>query len=388
MYSMAKNNQKINTYTGKEEFFKYYNKLSDNLRAEDFYYAFAFQNEYQSEDVKKFLKEFHLKLAKKGVDDRAIFDKKIEAIAKKTYSNNKNIQTKFKDFHIPVGLVIAKDRVLQLGWKPEPFIIEIYNKSLFKHYCDFFMENWNSNDAIEFTKEALEKFKYKFMPEALQKINNLRDNKLALKTAQEIEKIENSWKYKHNSDKRDFGQKVKGETIKLWSVPRSTAELLEFFTVATKSKKILEIGTSAGYSTLYLAMGATYTKGKVFTIEKLKEKIDLAKNNFRSSNLKNIEFLVGNAEAILKKKNFGKLDLVFLDADKENYGKYFDILMPLLKKGGFIVADNVFDYGHMMKDYLDKVLGTKLPNSQSDRRVISYTLPIDNGVIITRKIKK
>jgi len=382
-----KNHQKINTYTGKVEFFKYYEKLANELKAEDFYYAFAFQNEYQSDEIKKYLKGFHMKLAKKNIDDRAIFDKKIETIAKKTYSDNKNIQTKFKDFHIPVGLVVTRDRLLQLGWKPEPFIVEIYNKSLFKYYCDFFMENWNSNEAIELTKEALDKFNYKFYPEALQKINNPKDNKLALKVVQEVEKIENSWKYKHNSNKRDFGQKVKGETIKLWSVPKNTAELLEFFIVATKSKRILEIGTSAGYSTLYLAMGATYNKGKVFTVEKLKTKIDLAKDNFKKSKLDNIQLLAGDAEEILKSGKLGKLDLIFLDADKENYGRYFDLLMSLLKKGGFIIADNVFDYGHMMKDYLDKVLGTKLPNSQSDRRVISYTLPIDNGVIITKKIK-
>jgi len=379
--------QAINIFTGKKRFFDYYSSLEKNIKRGDFYYAFAFQNEYQSDDIKKYLKKFHLKLSQKSIDDRAIFDKKIETIAKRNYSDNKNIQIKFKDFHIPVGLIITKDRVLQLGWKPEPFIIEIKNKPLLKYYCDFFMESWNSNEAIEFTKEALKKFKYKFASEALQKINNLRDNKLAFEVALGIEKIENSWKYKYNSDKKDFGQKVKGETIKLWSVPRNTAELLEFFTVATKSRKILEIGTSAGYSTLYLAMGATYNRGKVITIEKLKEKIDLAKSNFKNASLKNIELLIGNAGDILKKGKLGKLDLIFLDADKENYGKYFDLFMPFLKKGGFVIADNVFDYGHMMKDYLDKVLGTKLPNSQSDRRVISYTLPIDNGVIITRKIK-
>jgi caffeoyl-CoA O-methyltransferase len=382
-----KNHQKINTYTGKEHFFKYYEKLASELKAKDFYYAFAFQNEYQSDDIKKYLKEFHLKLAQKNIDDRAIFDKTIEIIARNTYSDNKNIQTKFKDFHIPVGLVITKNRVLQLGWKPEPFIIEIYNKPLFGYYYDFFMENWNSNEAIEFTKEVLGKFNFKFSPEALQKINNLKDNKLALKVSEEIESIENKWKFKYKSDNRDFGQKVKGETIKLWSVPKSTAELLEFLTVATKSKKILEIGTSAGYSTLYLAMGATYNNGKVITIEKLREKYNFAKSNFKKSGLKNINLLIGNAEDILKNEKLGKLDLIFLDADKENYGKYFDIFMPFLKKGGFIIADNVFDYGHIMKDYLDKVLGTKLPHSQSDKRVISYTLPIDNGVIITRKIK-
>lgn len=377
----------INVFTGKKQFFNYYSALEKDINRGDFYYTFAFKNEYQDDDIKKYLRKFHLKLSKKGVDDRAIFDKKVEIIARRNYSDNKNIQIKFKNFHIPVGLVVTKNKVLQLGWKPEPFIIEICNKSLFRYYCDFFMENWNSNETIEFTKEVLEKLKCKFSSKALQKINNLKDNKSALRVAQEIEKIENSWKYKHNPDKKDFGQKVKGETIRLWSVPQNTAELLEFFTVATKSKKILEIGTSAGYSTLYLAMGATYNKGKVITIEKLKEKVNLAKENFKKSKLKNIQLLAGNAEEILKNKKIGKIDLIFLDADKENYGKYFDLFMPSLKNGGFIVADNVFDYGHMMKDYLDKVLGTKLPHSQSDIRVISYTLPIDNGVIITRKIK-
>lgn len=377
----------INTYTGKAEFFKYYNQLAKELKAGDFYYAFAFQNEYQGKEIKKYLKSFHSELAKKNIDDRAIFDKKIQAIAKANYHDNGNIQLKFKDFHLPVGLVVTRDRVLQLGWKPEPFIIEIYNKPLVRYNLDFFMESWNSNEAIEYTVQTLKKLKYIFNSEVLHKINNLRDNKSALNVTREIEKIEPGWKYKYNSSARNFGQKVKGETIRLWSVPQSTAELLEFLVLATKSKNILEIGTSAGYSTLYLAMGATYTKGRVFTIEKLKAKIDLAKENFKKSKLRNIQLLTGNAEEILKNGKFGKLDLIFLDADKENYGRYFDLFMPFLKKNGFIIADNVFDYGHMMKDYLDKVLGTKLPNSQSDKRVVSYTLPIDNGVIITRKIK-
>lgn len=382
-----KNNQQINTYSGKDQFFKYFDALSKELKKDNFYYAFAFQNEYQSENVKKYLRKFHLKLAKSEIDDRAIFEKKIEMVANKNYFDNKNIQIKFKNFHIPVGLVITKDRILQLGWKPEPFIIEIQNKTLLKYYYNFFMESWNSNEAVEFTKEVLEKFKFKFSSETLQKINNLKDNKDAFNVCRGIENIENIWKYKFKSEERDFGQKVKGETIKLWSVPRTTAELLEFFTVATKSKNILEIGTSAGYSTLYLAMGASYNQGRVFTIEKLKEKVNLANNNFKKSNLKNVELLFGDAGNILKDRQFEKFDLIFLDADKENYGKYFNLLMPLLKKGGFIIADNVFDYGHMMKDYLNKVLGTKLPGSQSDHRVISYTLPIDNGVIITRKIR-
>jgi predicted O-methyltransferase YrrM len=49
------------------------------------------------------------------------------------------------------------------------------------------------------------------------------------------------------------------------------------------------------------------------------------------------------------------VDFVFLDADKENYGKYFDLIMPILKVNGLIIADNINDYGHMMEDYLQKI---------------------------------
>lgn len=376
----------IKTIEGKEEFINFYQDLGNELKSGDFYYTFAFQNEYQSEEIKYLFKTFHLNIAKKGIDDRAIFNEKLSDVVLENYKGNDNIQIKFKDYDIPVGLIIMKDRVLQLGWKPEPFIVEIQNKHLYKYYYNFFMNNWNTNQSIEFAKEVLGKLKIKFDEESLMNINNRKDNIEAIETANEIEKLENSWEYEFSGKTRQFGQKVIGETIKLWSVPRTTAELLEFLVVATNSKNILEIGTSAGYSTLYLAMGAKYNNGKVYTIEKLKPKADFAKKNFTKSKLDNIELLEGDAFDYLAKGNFQDIDLIFLDADKENYGKYFDLFMPYLKRGGLIVADNIFDYGHMMQDFLNKVLGTKLPGSQSDKRVKSYTLPLDNGVLITKKV--
>ena len=376
----------IKTISGKEQFIRFYQDLEKALRPGDFYYTFAFQNEYQSEEIRNFFKAFHHNLAKKTIDDRAIFNEKLNEVILENYKDNVNIQIKFKNFDIPVGLVIIKDRILQLGWKPEPFIVEIENKQLFSYYYDFFIENWNTNQSIEFTKEVLKKLKVKFNEETLLSMNNRKDNQQALETANEIEKIENDWSYKLNSKERQFGQKVVGETIKLWSVPRTTAELLQFLVVATDSKKILEIGTSGGYSTIYLAMGAKYTGGKVYTIEKLPPKAKLAKDNFRKSKLENIELLEGDATQLLSGDTLQNVDLIFLDADKENYGKYFDLFMPHLKNGGLIIADNIFDYGHMMQDYLNKVLGTKLPGSRSDSRVKSYTLPLDNGVLITKKI--
>lgn len=202
------------------------------------------------------------------------------------------------------------------------------------------------------------------------------------KTLKDIENDEDKVYFEHNTNKKEFGQKHVGDQIKFWSLPKDSAILLAYFVAFTQSKDILEIGTSVGYSTIHLACGAN--AGTISTIENFPEKIKLAKENFQKSNISNIKLFEGNATDIIK--DIQNIDFVFLDADKENYGKYFEQIIPKLKIGGYIVADNIFDYGHMMQDFLQKVLGTKYPGSISDPRIISYTLPIDNGLLFIRKI--
>lgn len=202
------------------------------------------------------------------------------------------------------------------------------------------------------------------------------------KTLKDIENDEGKVFFEYNTDKKEFGQKHIGEQIKFWSLPKDSAILLAYFVAFAQSKNILEIGTSVGYSAIHLACGANL--GDVSTIENFPEKIKLAKENFQKSDIDNIKLFEGNATDIIK--NIKNIDFVFLDADKENYGKYFEQIIPKLKVGGYIVADNIFDYGHMMQDFLQKILGTKHPGSTSDPRVISYTLPTDNGLLFVRKI--
>lgn len=202
------------------------------------------------------------------------------------------------------------------------------------------------------------------------------------KALKEIENDESKVYFEHNTNKREFGQKHAGEQIRFWSLPKDSATLLAYFVAFAQSKDILEIGTSIGYSTIHLACGAN--SGNISTIENFPDKIKLAKENFQKSKVDNVKIFEGNATDILK--NIQNIDFVFLDADKENYGKYFDQIISKMKIGGYIVADNIFDYGHMMQDFLQKVLGTKYPGSTSDPRVISYTLPIDNGLLFVRKI--
>lgn len=206
------------------------------------------------------------------------------------------------------------------------------------------------------------------------------------KVLKNIENVERSWKFQPDQ-KHSYGRKTANEVVGLWSVPKKSAQVLKKFANFLGAKKVLEIGTSAGYSTLHLAAGIKQFGGKVYTIEILRPKIDMAKRNFRESALDNIILLEGKAEHILKKWKFGKVDMVFLDADKGNYGKYFDLLMPIMKVGSIIVADNVNDYGHLMEDYLRKVSGTHFVKSHVDKRVKSYYLAqLDNGLLFTKKV--
>ncbi|MBU4223966.1 class I SAM-dependent methyltransferase, partial [Patescibacteria group bacterium] len=166
------------------------------------------------------------------------------------------------------------------------------------------------------------------------------------KTIQKIEKQEKSWRYiltEEEETKHSFGRVPEDDReVAFWSIPRSTGEFLEFMAKFTKSKIILELGCSVGYSTLFLAKAAKENKGHVFTTEILDKKIDMAKKNFSESGLSNvITLLEKEIIDVLKKWNKNeKIDLVFVDADKENYSLYLKYLIPLLSKRGLIMVDN------------------------------------------------
>lgn len=201
---------------------------------------------------------------------------------------------------------------------------------------------------------------------------------------QSIEEKENTWQLEVQSGERVHGQKEVGEPIRFWSVPKDSAEFLMYLVSSLKPESILEIGTSVGYSTIHLALG---TEMKITTLESLHEKAVLAKENFKNAGLKNINLVESKAQDYISDLSQNEMfDFVFLDADKENYGRYFDALIGHISVGGIIVADNVLDYGHSMQDFLSKVMGTKFAQSSSDKRVVSFLLPIDNGLLVVKKV--
>ncbi|NWJ77068.1 O-methyltransferase [Marine Group I thaumarchaeote] len=167
-----------------------------------------------------------------------------------------------------------------------------------------------------------------------------------------------------------------------------------FYNILLKSinaKKILEIGTSVGYSGLWFAdvvMSNTQSEsnGKIITIEREKFKIDNATQNFEEAGVGSlIKIREGEARKILReiKEEFSEnyFDFIFIDADKESYIEYFDLCLPLVRKGGIIGADNILfpeRFNEMMADYLSHV--------KSKPNVQSVTVPIDNGEEVTIKL--
>jgi predicted O-methyltransferase YrrM len=165
-----------------------------------------------------------------------------------------------------------------------------------------------------------------------------------------------------------------------------TADTGMFFSVllkAIKARCILEVGTSTGFSTLWFAdaMDKSHST-RIITIEMNPQKVERALKNFKEAGLdKMIEIKQGIALDLLYKLK-GKFDFVFLDADKENIIRYFDIVLPMVRIGGIIAADNMLypdHYRPAMRKYA-RYVHTK-PNIQS------VTVPIGMGEEITIKLR-
>ena len=152
---------------------------------------------------------------------------------------------------------------------------------------------------------------------------------------------------------------------------------------------IVEVGTYTGYSCLCLAEGLK-KNGKIITIEKDEEFASIAKKFFDRSNYKEkISLLIEDASKAIENIS-EKIDLAFIDADKVNYTKYYDMLFPKLKIGGLIVADNVLWSGKVTKKVSDnetqsiKNFNTKVKN---DERVENLIVGIRDGIMLCQKIK-
>jgi len=164
-----------------------------------------------------------------------------------------------------------------------------------------------------------------------------------------------------------------------WNIPAESGNLLNIIIKASNYKKIIEVGTSNGYSTIWLAEAVKQTGGHVTGIEFSLERLKLAEDNLKECGLSEYATIKnGRAIEILSTLKEDELfDMAFIDANKGEYIKYYEILDKKIKPGGLIVADNVISHKIQVGEFLEAINNN--PGYQ-----ISY-LPFGGGLLIALK---
>ncbi|WP_293870745.1 O-methyltransferase [Flavobacterium sp.] len=197
----------------------------------------------------------------------------------------------------------------------------------------------------------------------------------------------------HSQDEPELLAQLNKETYQKILQPRMLSghfqgRVLSMLSKIIHPSSILEIGTYTGYATLCLAEGLT-ENGSIDTIDIEEELVDFQRKYFDKSTWANqiIQHL-GDALTIIPTLN-KKYDLVFIDADKENYINYFHLIIPLMNKGGIILSDNVLWSGKVLEelkanDTATKVLLEYNQLLKDDVRVETVLLPIRDGLTVSR----
>ena len=167
-------------------------------------------------------------------------------------------------------------------------------------------------------------------------------------------------------------------------------QVLRMFSQMIKPKNILEIGTYTGYSALCMVDGLQ-EGGKLITIDVNEELQDIIQRYVNEAGKSDkIDLRIGNAVEIIPNLDL-QFDLVFIDADKENYPNYFDLVIDKVSVGGYIIADNVLWSGKVLEDDsdLDKdtiALKEYARKLKEDPRVETVLMPIRDGLLLARKL--
>ena len=158
---------------------------------------------------------------------------------------------------------------------------------------------------------------------------------------------------------------------RLRQIPPETGKFLALLAACVPDGAWVEIGTSAGYSSLWLALAAASTGRHLTTFEVLAEKAALARETFR---LAGVEHLVTLIEADAREHLTGSLQIgfCFLDAEKEVYGELYELIVPLLVKGGLLIADNAINHREALQPMLDRALAD--PRVDSNDKVANPNL--------------
>ncbi len=164
---------------------------------------------------------------------------------------------------------------------------------------------------------------------------------------------------------------------RLRQIPPETGKFISLLADSAPPGKLIEIGTSAGYSTLWLSLACQESDNKIITFELLEEKVKLAKETFKVSQVEPfVELNEGDARDLLK--DVQNISFCFLDAEKEYYEECYDLVIPKMVVGAFFVADNVISHEEELKPLINKVF--------VDKRVDALIIPLGKGLLLCRKL--
>jgi caffeoyl-CoA O-methyltransferase len=199
---------------------------------------------------------------------------------------------------------------------------------------------------------------------------------------------------KHTTPESDVLQKINRDTHAKVMMPRMLSghlqgRILSMISALIQPKRILEIGTYTGYSAICLAEGLA-DGGKLITIDVNEELEDQVRDYFAAAGVRDkIDYRVGNALKIIPELR-EKFDLVFIDADKENYSRYYDLVIDSVNLNGLIIADNVLWSGKVLDGKPDKDTRAIIDFNakvHTDQRVENVLLPVRDGIMMLRKVK-
>ena len=204
--------------------------------------------------------------------------------------------------------------------------------------------------------------------------------------------IENLSKELHPVQKEIISYNETLGEIKKMQIAVSQCHFLELITKISKAKKVLEIGTFTGLSTLSMALGLP-EDGSLIALDKNNETGKKALDFFKKANQdRKIKSIIKPAlESLkdIKKKNLN-FDIIFIDADKGNYQKYYDEAIYLTKKGGLIIIDNVLWHGEVVdknnNDKLTKTIRDFNSYVKNDIKTDQVIIPLGDGLTICRKL--
>lgn len=174
-------------------------------------------------------------------------------------------------------------------------------------------------------------------------------------------------------------QQLEETSEDFWNISHQTGNFISMLIKVMKAQNVLELGTSNGYSGLWIADALKSTGGHLTTIEFWEKRQCLARKYMAECGLSDyVTFKIGQAYDVIKNEIHEEFDLVFIDANKQEYLSFFEAVHPLLKKGGVILADNITSHAKKVQPFVEAI------SSHEEYQVQILDLP--DGLLMAYKL--